>query len=532
VPPEPEAAGDQAPADPGPPGRPHRAPEPYRPPARYQPPGSSASPEPRGSAGSYRPAESYQAPEPSAPDPYGTPGSYRVPESHQPSTPDPDRPSGSGYPSLDYPGSSSYRAPSGASPPTGSYRVPGYYRAPEAAAETYPAPESGPHDEPLSWDAPDDTDTPEAWEPPSSPSYDLPSYDDDPDNSYPAPEESHETSGPYSEPERYEPPGRSGSADSTDYSDDDYGALGRYGESGGDRGPEDADAGAPGDRPVLPRRDDDDDYDGFWREERRGGGVHSTSSRTSAAKPAPVRVRSRLQPGWLGATWRRPDSPRRQMTILVGVAAVIVAAAVIAIATLLFHPKHPYHAAGNPPSSTPSSGGATSSPAGSTPVGSLASTGAHGHLGVPSSVGSLHLNPTLTGKFVGASARRTDASSFRIPGSDVVSGFYTTDASATKFTTKDPRLMFEVAYLSGGGNAKSALHGFLTNHMFTRQKQISAGKLGGVAACGLLPEKSGPVSHCMWADGSTYADFYAWDSNPAALAKTMIAIRPHVEIKR
>jgi hypothetical protein len=35
----------------------------------------------------------------------------------------------------------------------------------------------------------------------------------------------------------------------------------------------------------------------------------------------------------------------------------------------------------------------------------------------------------------------------------------------------------------------------------------------------------------MWADGNTYADFYAWDSSQSALAKTMIAIRSQVELK-
>jgi hypothetical protein len=158
-------------------------------------------------------------------------------------------------------------------------------------------------------------------------------------------------------------------------------------------------------------------------------------------------------------------------------------------------------------------------------------TGASGHLGVPRAIGSLKLNPALTGKFVGTPAKKAVANSFFIPDRDVVSGFYTANPSATSFTTKDPRLMFLVAYLAGSGNARSSLHAFMTDAKFNHQQQINPGGMGGVAACALLPQKPAPVTHCMWADGDTYADFYAWDSSPSALAQTMIAIRSQVELK-
>ncbi|MGH3157468.1 MAG: hypothetical protein ACRDNF_12940, partial [Streptosporangiaceae bacterium] len=158
-------------------------------------------------------------------------------------------------------------------------------------------------------------------------------------------------------------------------------------------------------------------------------------------------------------------------------------------------------------------------------------TGASGHLGVPGSIGSLLLNSSLTEKFVGSTFKKQEANSFLIADSDVVSGFYTANPTATKFSASDPRLMFVVAYLAGTGNANSALHEFMTNHTFTGQQQINAGSKGGVAACGLLPQQhASPVAHCMWADGNTYADFYAWNSSTSALAKTMIGIRPQVEL--
>ena len=147
-------------------------------------------------------------------------------------------------------------------------------------------------------------------------------------------------------------------------------------------------------------------------------------------------------------------------------------------------------------------------------------------------LGPVRLNSALTGKFVGTSVKNQEANSFFIPHQDVVSGFYTADPAATSFSSSDPRLMFLVAYLAGTGNAHSALHEFMTNHTFTNQQQVSAGPKGGVAACGLLPQAhhASPVTHCMWADGDTYADFYAWNSSPSALAKTMIGIRSKVEL--
>jgi len=148
---------------------------------------------------------------------------------------------------------------------------------------------------------------------------------------------------------------------------------------------------------------------------------------------------------------------------------------------------------------------------------------------VPRHIGSLQLNPALTDKFVGHKVRRQFANSFFIPTRDVVSGFYTTDPSATTFTANDHRLMFLTAYLHGTGNAKSALHSFMTNDTFTGQHQVDAGPPGGKAACGQLAHQATLVAHCMWADNNSYADFYAWNTSPAELATTMRAIRPKIQ---
>jgi len=223
---------------------------------------------------------------------------------------------------------------------------------------------------------------------------------------------------------------------------------------------------------------------------------------------------------------------------LAAAAAVIAVGVVIAALLLTSHHGPPRHSASSTtpathpahtPSTRPSLTPTPTPTSTGKPPPAPARTGANGHLGVPRHVGSLQLNPALTDKFVGPKVRRQYAKSFVIPAGDVVSGFYTTDPKATTFTANDHRLMFLTAYLHGTGDAKSALHSFMTNDTFTGQHTVDAGKPGGQAACAQLAHQANPVAHCMWADGNSYADFYAWNTSPAHLAATMRAIRPDVE---
>ncbi len=235
---------------------------------------------------------------------------------------------------------------------------------------------------------------------------------------------------------------------------------------------------------------------------------------------------------------RKPPGAGNPIWFLIALAAVIVVAGVVAAVLLLGHhrPAHPAAASSPPPSSPAHSPSAppasrTPTPAGKPPPAAAPpQTTASGHLGVPRKIGSLRLNPALTQKFVGPKGERQFANSFYIPVRDAASGFYTTDPTSTTFTTKDPRLMFLAAYLHGSGDPKSALHSFMTNRTFSGQQEVTAGPLGGKAACGQLAQQSTPVAHCMWADNNSYADFYAWNSSPSALAETMLTIRPQVEL--
>jgi hypothetical protein len=224
---------------------------------------------------------------------------------------------------------------------------------------------------------------------------------------------------------------------------------------------------------------------------------------------------------------------------LAAAAAVIAIGAVIAAVLLTSHHGPAHHAAssGTPPASHPAHSPSTRPSPTPTPTpthtgnppGAATRTAANGHLGVPGHIGSLQFNATQTNKFVGPKVRRQFADSFFIPARDVVSGFYTTNPSATTSTANDHRLMYLAAYLHGTGNAKSALHSFMTNHTFTGQHQVDAGSPGGKAACAQLAHQTTPVAHCMWVDGNSYADFYAWNTSPSELATTMRSIRPQVE---
>jgi hypothetical protein len=293
------------------------------------------------------------------------------------------------------------------------------------------------------------------------------------------------------------------------YPDPDVEDLGRYPEP---------DVEEPGQRPDEP-----EDYSEFWRSGNRG--LHASKSDARKAIAELPRHPSRKPEG----------GQRRQTGFLVAVVAVIVAASATAIVLFFAHHARPIHhplasqqrttSTGSPRTSSPASGPA--SPAPPIPL-----TGAYGHLGIPRQIGSVKLNPQLTQRFVGSSVRLQDANSFFIPPGDVVSGFYTASPSSTSFTASQPRLMFISAYLDGSGDASSALHEFMTTHTFYGQHSVNPGKLGGVAACGLLPQQPTPVAHCMWADANTYTDFYAWNSSPSALASAMLAVRPSIELAR
>jgi hypothetical protein len=239
--------------------------------------------------------------------------------------------------------------------------------------------------------------------------------------------------------------------------------------------------------------------------------------------------------GPVGPGGHQRSADIRPILFLAAAAAVIAIGAVVAAVLLTTHHGPAHHTASStPPASHPAHSPSSRPSPSPTPTPTHtghppSQTGANGHLGVPGHIGSLQLNPALTDKFVGPKVRRQFANSFFIPAHDVVSGFYTTSPSATTFNANDHRLMYLAAYLHGTGNAKSALHSFMTNNTFTGQHQVDAGPPGGKAACAQLAHQATPVAHCMWVDGNSYADFYAWNTSPSKLATTMRAIRPQVQ---
>jgi hypothetical protein len=433
------------------------------------------------------------------------PGAHRAPPAHQ---------GGGGYaePPV-YPAPAGYGDPSAYPAPAG-YGDPSAYPATEDYSEASVHPAPGGYGDPSAYPATEDYS--EASVHPAPGGYGDPSAYP-PAEGYGQPAEGYGEAADYGEPEGYQPGGHS------HLQDDEGGGLraGHAAAAGNHPG--------PGSGQELGH-----DYGGLWTPDApRGFGRFRRHGRRGAHAPAsdthqPPASQGTPQRPYV-ATGSSPRTLRRNAGFLIGAAAVAVIAAVVAAVLLLGHHgpsrasaagsgHHP--GASRTPSSAPSPSLEPAAPR----------FGASGHLGVPAQIAGLRLNQQLTFRFVGPSVRRQDANSFFIPVRDVVSGFYTADPAAATFTAKDRRIMFITAYLAGTGNVASALHGFMNNHTFYGQRQVAAGPLGGAAACGYLPQQPAPVAHCMWADHNTYADFYAWNSSPTALAQTMLAIRPHIEV--
>jgi hypothetical protein len=229
----------------------------------------------------------------------------------------------------------------------------------------------------------------------------------------------------------------------------------------------------------------------------------------------------------------RLPGQRRGMTwslIAVGVVVAIVLGAVAGYTLTRGHgqPSRDSAAGGTQTSATPSGTGASTGPS-TGPSAGPPVVGADGTVAAPARIGSLHFNPVLTTHYITNKLKEQLATDFGSLPSGVVGGFYTSDPAA-KTTNRNYQLLFDVAYLAGAGHPNVAIRSFLNNRTLQSPVEIPAGSMGGKAGCSWLQVKSGRIAHCMWVDTNTYADFYAWQSSPAALAKTMLAARPQIEL--
>jgi hypothetical protein len=151
---------------------------------------------------------------------------------------------------------------------------------------------------------------------------------------------------------------------------------------------------------------------------------------------------------------------------------------------------------------------------------------------VPTSLGSLRLDPA-------SSRRRTEqqlqaglARSFKVPQSDVFAGAYVKGGETRRFPRGSPLVLMEIADLRGQGSSANALKSFLKTHDVSDPHAVSAGPLGGGAGCGTLTDSSGAtVAQCMWSDAGTYASFFAWSMSTQALHRLMLAVRPRIEVR-
>ena len=246
-----------------------------------------------------------------------------------------------------------------------------------------------------------------------------------------------------------------------------------------------------------------------------GAGPYGGPQRDQYYVPPPVAPYSsgKLPGGGRKKAWR---------LLAAGAVTAVVAAAAAAYVLTLNH--------GQTSRNTPAGSARNSSPPGPAAAASPPVVGAEGNVAAPAQIGSLRFNPVLTQRFITSKLKRQISDDFGAFPNDVVGGFYTSDPAAAN-TSKHYQLWFDVAYLSGTGHSDVALRAFLANRSLQSPAQIPVGPMGGKAACAWLQVKSGRLAHCMWVDNNTYADFYAWGSSRAALAETMLAARPHIEIR-
>ena len=235
-------------------------------------------------------------------------------------------------------------------------------------------------------------------------------------------------------------------------------------------------------------------------------------------------------------TGHSPGPARRSRAtwqfIAVGVAIGVIVGAAATYTLTRGQGQHSHNtAAGGAVTSSPSAnarpGTGPAGPAG--PATAPPVVGGDGNVAAPERIDSLYFNPVLTRKYITNKLKNQISYDFGSFPSGVVGGFYTSNPAA-KTTSRNYQLLFDVAYLAGAGHPNVAIKSFLANRTLRSPVEIPAGAMGGRAGCSWLHVTSGTIAHCMWADKNTYADFYAWRSSPAALARAMLAARPEIEL--
>jgi hypothetical protein len=244
--------------------------------------------------------------------------------------------------------------------------------------------------------------------------------------------------------------------------------------------------------PAQPSADDVESFDNFWRddedEEYSGlfGDREAEFERAAAKQSAARKALAKRRTGR-----RRGRSSDHRLWLGLGGVVVVAAAAIAGIVKFEFLPSH------------------------SGPVHTM---------GVPASIGTYARTVGLE-KTTDLAALRAEVirmSSGQATG--VVSAVYKSGNSAAGNT--EQIIMFIGGHLANADPAASIAS---FTQKFPGAHVVSAGSLGGEAACVQEGSGSNAVAMCAWFDNDSFGEIVSPTMNATVLARTMLTVRPAVE---
>jgi hypothetical protein len=108
--------------------------------------------------------------------------------------------------------------------------------------------------------------------------------------------------------------------------------------------------------------------------------------------------------------------------------------------------------------------------------------------------------------------------------SDVVSAVYQEGSSAPG---SNPQTFIFVGGKLANGDPSASVTQF--DQQYRGSHEVSAGSVGGEAACGQATANGESVAMCVWFDNDTFGDLVSSTMSPSSLASTLVSVRPSLE---
>lgn len=142
----------------------------------------------------------------------------------------------------------------------------------------------------------------------------------------------------------------------------------------------------------------------------------------------------------------------------------------------------------------------------------------------PKTAGKFTIEPNLDQqmKVATLSAEITKQSSGQASG--VVSAVYQQGSSAPG---SSPQTFIFVGGKLANGDPSASVAQF--DKQYAGAHEVSAGSLGGEAACGEATANGESVAMCVWFDNDTFGDLVSSTMSPSTLASTLLSVRPNLE---